>query len=242
VKSAFAAIAFLTRLPVARLAGFDASDVSRSAGWFPLVGVLLGAAYAFAGSLLRPHLPLMLVAILLVALDAIVTGALHFDGLADTADGFGGGKDREDVLRIMRDHSIGSYGGVALILLIAIKASSYSILLARSDWFRISLCVPALGRWSMLLLTGTLDYARESHSVATGMKKAALGWGTLTTAALLVLIRSPQACAAAAIVAIVTAVFGLYCRRRIGGITGDTLGANLQLSESAALLALLWAA
>ncbi len=112
MRSLLVAISFLTRLPAGRFAAFNAEDVSHSAGWFPVVGLLLGAIYALAAFLLKSHLPLVMVAVLLVILDALATGALHFDGLADTADGFGGGKNREDILRIMRDHAIGSYGGV----------------------------------------------------------------------------------------------------------------------------------
>ena len=242
MKPTLAAIAFLTRIPVGRVASFESSDVSRSAAWFPLIGLLLGAIYGGAGVLLRPYLPLGVIALLLVAIDALLTGALHLDGLADTADGFGGGKDREDVLRIMRDHHIGSYGAVAVILVIALKVTSYSILLTHSAWFRLSIVVPTLGRWSMLLLTATLPYARESQSVITGMRKSALIWGTLVTTAVLLLARSPRTWIATAAVVIVTAVFGLYCRGRISGVTGDALGANLELSESAALLAYLWAA
>ena len=123
MRSLLAAVAFLTRLPVGRIAAYDLADVARSAGWFPVVGILLGAIYTAAAALLRVHLPLDLVAILLVILDALATGCLHFDGLADTADGFGGGKDPQDVLRIMRDHSIGSYGAIAIVSVTPTEAS-----------------------------------------------------------------------------------------------------------------------
>ncbi|MGH8335335.1 MAG: adenosylcobinamide-GDP ribazoletransferase, partial [Gammaproteobacteria bacterium] len=186
MKSLLAALSFLTRLPVGRWAQFDATDVARSAGWFPLIGLLLGAICGAAAALLREHLPLAIVAVVLLALDALMTGALHFDGLADTADGFGGGKECEDVLRIMRDHSIGSYGGVALILLIALKVVAYCVLLQREHWFQAILLTAALGRWSMLLLTATLPYARKTSSIIEGMGKRSLVWGTLTPACALI--------------------------------------------------------
>ena len=100
---------------------------------------------------------------------------------------------------------------------------------------------PALGRWSILLLTATLPYARPSASVAAGMGKRPLFCGTLVIAVALVSVMSGRALIACATVAVVTACFGLYCHRRIAGITGDTLGANLQLCESAALITFLWA-
>jgi adenosylcobinamide-GDP ribazoletransferase len=241
VRALLAAIAFLTRLPVGRIAAFNAEDVSHSAGWFPVVGLLLGAIYALAAFLLKGHLPLAIVAVLLVILDALATGALHFDGLADTADGFGGGKNREDILRIMRDHAIGSYGGVAIVTLVALKVAAYAALLKQSVWIAALILTPALGRWSILLLTAALPYARTSASVVEGMGKRSLLWGTLTIAAGLAATVSIRSCLATAGVAIVTAAFGLYCRRRIGGITGDTLGANLQLCECVALLLFIWA-
>jgi cobalamin 5'-phosphate synthase/cobalamin synthase len=241
VKSLLAAIAFLTRLPVGRLVVFDAEDVARSASWFPLVGLLLGGISAGAAAVSRDHLPLGVVAVLLVPIEALVTGALHFDGLADTADGFGGGKSRDDILRIMRDHAIGSYGGTALATLIALKVMAYDALLTRDNWIAALILAPALGRWSILLLTATLPYARSTASVVEGMGKRSLLWGTLLIAAALVSARSGRAWVAAAAVVVVTAVFGFYCRRRIQGITGDTLGASVQLCESAALLTFLWA-
>ena len=230
----------MTRIPVGRFSAADEVSVGRSAGWFPLVGLLLGAFGSLAAASLKDYLPSTVVAVLLVLLDALVTGALHYDGLADTADGFGAGRNREDVLRIMRDHAIGSYGGVALVVLIALKVTAYSALLRQSHWIPALILSPALGRWSILLLTAALPYARPSASVVEGMGRRPLVWGTLVVAAALGAARSGRACAAAAAVVAVTACFGFYCRRRIGGITGDTLGASVQLCESAALLTFLW--
>ena len=243
MKRLLAATAFLTRLPVGRWAAFDAGDVARSAGWFPLIGILLGIIYSGAAVLLKGHLPSGAVAVLLVILDALATGALHYDGLADTADGFGGGKNREDILRIMRDHCIGAYGGVALVVLVALKIAAYDGLLRQSEWMAALILTPALGRWSILLLTATLPYARKTGQEAYptfGMGKRALFWGTLAMAAALIGGGSGRAWIAAAVVVAVTAGFGSFCRRRIAGITGDTLGANVQLCESAALLTFLW--
>jgi adenosylcobinamide-GDP ribazoletransferase len=240
VKSFLAAMTFLTRFPPGRTAVFDAADVAHSAGWFPLIGVLLGLIYAVAAALFKDHLPAAVVAVLLVILDAIATGALHFDGLADTADGFGGGKSREDVIRIMRDHSIGSYGGVALAALIALKVTAYAALLKQSNWIPALILAPALGRWSILLLTAALPYARPSASVIEGMGKRSLLWGTGVILAVMIIARSGRAWIAMAAVVAFTTAFGSYCKHRIVGITGDTLGANLQLCESAALLTFLW--
>jgi adenosylcobinamide-GDP ribazoletransferase len=241
VKSFLASVAFLTRIPVGRLVTFDATLVARSAGWFPLVGLLLGIIYSMAAALLKGHLPSVVIAVLLVLLDAVSTGALHFDGLADTVDGFGGGKSREDVLNIMRDHAIGSYGATAIVILVALKVTVYACLLEQSNWIGAIILTPGLSRWSMLLLTATLSYARTSTSVVTSIGKHSLIKGTAVMAAALIVSMSSRAAIAAAVVVAVTFAFGAYCRHRIAGITGDTLGANLQLCESAALLTFLWA-
>ena len=190
---------------------------------------------------LRGHLAAGIVAVLLVVLDALVTGALHYDGLADTTDGFGGGRTRDDILRIMRDHAIGSYGGVALALVIGLKATAYAALLQGSTWITAIILTPALGRWSILLLTATLPYARTSESAIGGMGKRSLVAGTLILLIALAVAASPRAWIAVGTVIAVTTAFGFFCRRRIGGITGDTLGANLQLCECATLLTFLWA-
>jgi adenosylcobinamide-GDP ribazoletransferase len=240
VKSLLAAIAFLTRIPAGRLAAFDESAVARSSGWFPFVGALLGAIYCVAAGLLKGHLPTPVIAVLIVLLDALLTGALHYDGLADTADGFGGGHTREDILRIMRDHAIGTYGAISLVIAIALKATAYNALLHQADWRQALILTPALARWSVLLLTAALPYARPSTSPAEGMGKWPLIWGTLLVIMALIAATSARAWAASAFVIAITACFGRYCRHRIAGITGDTLGANVQLCEAAALLTFIW--
>jgi adenosylcobinamide-GDP ribazoletransferase len=240
MKSLAAAVTFLTRFPIGRWVPIDAADVARSAAWFPMVGLLIGAIGGAAAWLLYGHLPSPVVAAILVAMDALITGGLHFDGLADTADGFGGGKDHEDVLRIMRDHCIGSYGGAALALLVTLKVAAYAALLGSEHWIPAMVLIPAIGRWSILLLTAALPYARLTPSIVREMGRSSLLWGTLILALALVASGVWRAGAAVGAAFAVSACFGLYCRRRIGGITGDTLGANLQLCECAALLAFLW--
>ncbi len=240
MKSPLPAISFLTRMPVPGAARFDGDDVAGSAGWFPLVGLLLGGIYCLAAWLLRNHLPVGVIAVLLILLDVLFTGALHFDGLADSADGFGGGRDIEDTLRIMRDHLIGSYGGVALVLVVVLKVTAYVAVLNQDGWISVLILVPALGRWSILLLTASLPYARPSPSAIQGMGKFSLFFATGLMMGAILVARSVRGGMAMGVVIVVSALFGFYCKRRIKGITGDTLGANLQLCESAALLTFLW--
>ncbi|HZT30862.1 MAG TPA: adenosylcobinamide-GDP ribazoletransferase [Bryobacteraceae bacterium] len=238
MKSFLAAVAFLTRVPVPL--PFGREEVGRAAGWFPLVGGLLGAVNAALAALLNGRLPSSVVAFLLVAAELLLTGALHCDGLADTADGFGGGHTREDVLRIMRDHAIGSYGGAALVLAIGLQAAAYQALLAGRSAAVALVLAPCLGRWTILPQSFFLPYARESAGVAQAIGRQSFLLGTVWAAALVLAPRSSRAGWGAAAAVAVTLLFGTYCRRRIGGVTGDTLGANVQISEIAVLLAFLW--
>jgi adenosylcobinamide-GDP ribazoletransferase len=244
IRDFLAAVAFLTRLPVALHFVFGPQEVARSARWFPLVGALLGAFSVGGLYLLYPLFPSLIVAILLTGLDALLTGAMHFDGLADTADGFGGGATRDDVLRIMRDHTIGSYGGVALVLVAALKIATIAALIDGNRAIAALMLAPVLGRWSAVLLSATQPYAR---TVADGQKVSAgaptrfiarteLIIATVTVLAIVLAMDPCRGAAALLLTGLASAGWAWKCRRRIGGITGDTLGAGIELSECLVLL------
>jgi cobalamin 5'-phosphate synthase/cobalamin synthase len=237
MKSFLASIAFCTRIPIS--ADFSADDVGKAARWFPLVGLLLGAAYVSMVFILTPRFPASVVAVLIVTAEALLTGGLHFDGLADMADGFGGGKTREDVLRIMRDHAIGSYGAAALILLVALKVTAIAGLIARHAAVRYLLLAPALGRWSLVLLSRLFPYARPSEAVSRHIGTSELVWATALMVSTGILVAKWQSIVCWAAVTGVSMLFGQICFRRIGGVTGDTLGANEQICESVVLIAAL---
>lgn len=233
------AVAFLTRLPVPGAAAFDARAVGRASALFPAAGALLGALLATASRLLSQRLPPLLTAALLLALAALLTGALHLDGLADTADGLGGGRSREDALRIMRDHAVGAYGASALALLLLVEAAALASLLPRPDAAGWIVLAFTLSRWAPVPLSRFLPYARAGGGlgaattehggtaellVATGLAAGAAAW--LGAAGL----------AAAGAAAASIAAFGALCRRRLGGVTGDTLGAAVLLVEALVLV------
>ena len=131
---------------------------------------------------------------------------------------------------------------MALVALVALKVTAYAVLLGRSEWNAPVILIPALGRWSILLLAAMLPYARPTESVVSGMGKTSLLLGSVVVVIGLIAAASLRAWIAVGVIAAVTFLFGRFCRSRIGGITGDTLGANLQLSECAALLVFLWSA
>ena len=244
IRQFVAAVSFLTRLPVASRVVFSAEDVGKSARWFPVVGGLLGVIYVLALHALSPLFPATVVAVLIVMIEALLTGALHIDGLADMADGFGGGHTREDVLRIMRDHAIGTYGAIALILLVLLKVISIAALSEQHRAEPYLVLAPMLGRWSTVMLNNLLPYARRSEqegALASGSVCGFVGRTELFVATLTALVitgalvrRVGVACWL--VVIGVSALTGRLCLRRIGGVTGDTLGANTEFCEVGVLL------
>ena len=240
MASFLTALAFLTRIPV-RNAACTPEAIGRSTVLFPMVGVVVGTVNVIILWGLRRALPSALTATLIVLTGILLTGALHFDGLADTADGFGGGRTRDDVLRIMRDHQIGTYGAIALIMTLLLQIVAIATLIERDVAGRFLVVAPAASRWAMVLLARRLPYARPD----TGLGRALTDhvrdrhvWGSTA----LVLAIATIAARWSGIVSLtmtlaVTAGVGLVCWRRIGGVTGDTLGANAVLCETMVLLA-----
>jgi cobalamin 5'-phosphate synthase/cobalamin synthase len=234
------ALAFLTRIPV-RGANQTPEAIGRSASLFPAVGALIGFAEVIVLWVCRRAMPPALTAAAIVLTGIVLTGALHLDGLADMTDGFGGGRTRDDVLRIMRDHQIGTYGAIALIMTLLLQTSAIATLIERDVAGRFLVAAPAVSRWAMVLLGRRLPYARtdaglgraltdhvrdrdvwESTALALAIATVAGGWSGLVSVALTLAV---------------TAAIAFVCWQRIGGVTGDTLGANAVLCETMVLVA-----
>lgn len=234
MRSLLASIAFCTRIPISM--AFTAEDVGRAARWFPVVGALLGLVSIGLSRLLLPVLPAILVAILILVAEVLLTGALHYDGLADTADGLGGGKTPEDRLRIMRDHVIGSYGATALILLVALKAAAISTLISRNPYSPYLVLAPVVGRWNVVFLSRHLPYARPSEAVSRHIGSAEVVWATVFCALITLGAANWRGAICWAVAAAAAVWFGHYSLRRIGGVTGDILGATEEMTASVVLL------
>ncbi|MCY1082072.1 adenosylcobinamide-GDP ribazoletransferase [Archangium lansingense] len=243
MRRLFAGIAFLSRIPVPGAATFDAADVGRATLLFPLVGMLLGGLLVLARHALYPALPPLVASFLLLALGALLTGALHLDGLADMADGFGGGRTKEDVLRIMRDHLIGAYGAVALLLVVGLKASALASLLERGQADVALVVAPTLGRWTSVCAGRFLPYARRAGGLGSAITDY-VGWTEFVGATLLAFgvvggLLGWRGGVIIGGVAVVSAIQGAWCMQRIGGITGDTMGANTEVNETLVFVVLL---
>jgi adenosylcobinamide-GDP ribazoletransferase len=241
VRPLVAAFTFLTRIPFPGAGAVDAETLARSSVWFPLVGAVVGGIGA--GALLGAHRlwPPFVAAGLSLLATVLVTGAFHEDAVADAADGLGGGRSRERALEIMRDSRIGSYGAVALFLILSARIGCLTTM-APIDGARALIGAHVLARWSSLPLIWALPYARPQGTgtpfVGTVTRPRLLG-GTLLTALLVALSLGWRAVPAGLAAAVITAIAARYFRCRLGGITGDCLGATNQIVEVVTYLTVL---
>ena len=233
-------IIFLTRIPFAHAGPANGGALAPAVWAFPLAGVMVGVigavVYALAHRLGLPPWP---AAVLTVAATLAATGALHEDGLADTADGFGGGETREQKLDIMRDARIGTYGVCALILSLLLRAGAVASLADPGAVAAALIAAHAAARAAMPVAMFFLAPARsDGLSFAAGAPSAtrvAAGTG-LAAIVLLMTLGLVLTIAAVMMLAIAAALMTALSERQIGGQTGDVLGAIEQVSEIVVLL------
>ena len=236
------AVQFLTRVPVPAWVGHSPDQLDRAVRYFPLVGVGVGLLASVVYSLLWPHLGRPAAAVLSLAATLLATGAFHEDGLADSCDGLFGGWTRDDVLRIMKDSRIGTFGAAGLFVALALKVA----LLSGPTLGPAAIVAAHAGsRFAAVSLIAVLPYVRKSEQGAKAKPVA----GAVDGPALLIaglcglvpmLILGTAALPAIVLGGIVTAGLALWFQRRLGGYTGDTLGATQQLVELTVLLAAAW--
>ena len=229
---------FLTSLPLP--GDPDAGDLGRAAGWFPVVGAVIGMllAGAYLGS--SWLVPPLLAAVIVAALWALLTGGLHLDGLADAADGLGGGWSREETLAIMRDVRTGAYGVVAVGLVLAVKVGALAGLAPALGW-RAVLLAAVLARAAPLGLVRLCPPARaegSGHAFALTVGRGGALAATLVPVGLALGLFGLPGLVPLALIALATIGFAGYLRRRLGGLTGDCLGALVEVSEALTLVAL----
>lgn len=234
MRGLLAAIGFLTRIPVPLAVFDDAQARRRSLAWYPAVGLLLGALLAALAWLLRDAPPLVAGAVLLVTWVAL-TGAMHLDGLADSADAWVGGLgDRERTLAIMKDPRCGPMGVTAVVLVLLLKFAALASL-PPSGWPAL-LLAPLLARGAMVAAFLALPYVR-ANGLGSGLmaapRSACFAGLALSAAACLAL--GWRGLAALAVAAALFAGWRHANRARLGGFTGDTCGALGELTEAAVL-------
>lgn len=243
------AITFLTRVPVRTTSSSGAIGVGQAAAFFPLIGAGIGAvqwlllwiSLWLAGNAShalgrRIVLPASVLSVLITAAGLWITRALHLDGLADMADGFGGGRTREDVLRIMRDHVIGSFGAAALVIVLVLKFTSITVLIEQGHGLGYLVVAPALSRGSIVVLGFLLPYARATEG-GLGSSLQYIGrpevlMSSIIALASLFFVGWWRGAICVLVVLLVSFSNAYICMRRIDGITGDTLGANSEICEA----------
>ena len=245
-----ATIRFLSRLPLPQLCRLDDTGalpvLPRAAAMIPLTGFLIALPAALVGALASvAGLPSLIVGLLVVTVLVTPTGALHEDGMADSADGLIGGSTPEKRLAIMKDSRIGTFAGLALVLTTLIRASAYGALFAQTSiGFAAVVAGGAVSRLMMTGLWAALPNARPDGLAAKlgqpDRQAVAIGAGlTLILAAPVAALVGPWGpLAAIALAAAITTAFARLAKAKIGGQTGDILGATQVLSEAAFLIGL----
>ena len=233
-----AALQFLTRVPI-RLR--REPDLGRTVAWFPLAGALIGAVIGAAAAGLWHLVPPLLAGGVAVAFGLLITGAFHEDGLGDVADAFGGGTTVERRLEIMKDSRHGTYGVAAMCASIVVRAIALGSMPGPWDMFVTAVAAHTMGRAAAVGLAGSVRLARHDglgadYGRSTTPMRAILGIaaGVAVTIAAVGWWAAPVALTAA-VAALAT---GLLAKRKIGGISGDVLGAAEQVAECACFVVL----
>lgn len=242
----FTALGYFTRLPIPAWVPYSAERLNHAARYFPLIGWIVGAAGAAVLWFARQWLPSSLSVILAMAATIRLTGAFHEDGWADACDGLGGGWKKMQVLEIMKDSRIGTYGTVGMVLMLLAKAAALVEIAAHGVPIAIvaMIVAHALSRFASTSLIHTLPYVREDDSSKSRPLAKKLTQLELLIAAAggllpLFLLQPIEALGACVAVAIVTFWAAHLFVRRLGGYTGDCLGAVQQIAELATYLGIL---
>lgn len=235
------ALMLMSRLPI-RLAGdIGREEQARSVAWYPVVGLVLAVLLITAVAILNLiGLPAPVAAALILGVWVALTGALHLDGVADSADAWlGGGGDRERSLRIMKDPACGPAGVVALLLLLLLKFSLLTALLEGGDWLTALLLAPILARAGCTALFLTLPYVRENGLGAAGgdMPPHRLGWWMIGLSAVVALLTGLSGLVALSFAVLGFLALRAYLEHWLGGFTGDTAGLTTEKLEAVVLFA-----
>jgi len=223
------ALSFLTIIPFGKT--IKQEDLPKSIIFFPLVGLMIGGLLVLVRYLVSPFFSPSLTCLLVVGTWAALTGFLHLDGFCDTVDGLSGGRNKEDILRIMEEPNIGAKGAVALVFLLLLKVFSIQGLSA----FGL-LIAPMMGRWAMVVASAMTSYPKPS-----GLGKPFVGYTKkkglfVSTLPVFVVLLRLNLFWHIVLTLLFVFVAVSYLKKRIGGITGDNLGAICEIAETLTLL------
>ncbi len=234
MKRFFAALQFLTILPLPGGMNPGERILGGSLPYFPLVGLLIGAAIAGMDWGLERIFPLGVASVVTVILMIAVSGGLHIDGLADTADGFFSARPREGILAIMKDSRTGPMGVAAIVCVVALKIAVIASVAGPWRWWVLVL-TPLAGRCSLIVQLALLPYARPEGGLAgifhRNRSRGHVLWALAVLVAVGFLAGDLPGLIAGAAAFAAALLLTAYIYRRIGGLTGDTLGAACELTE-----------
>ena len=231
----FGALRFFTRLPVPAWVGHSSEALASSTRYFPAVGLVVGGIAALVFFVTSYVWPLTLAVLASMAATLYITGVFHEDGWSDTIDGFGGGWEKERVLAIMKDSRIGSYGAAALIIMLLAKFCAL-IELKPSLIPAAMIAGHALSRLCATAVMTSLDYVRDegkAKPMSAKISRAALAFAVSTAVLPLLFLPPSRVLLGLVLAGLATLWLARLFTRRIGGYTGDCLGAVQQFSEVA---------
>ncbi len=241
-------IQFMTRYPVAGKIEFTAQHFIKGMKWMPLVGLLVGIPASLVVFFAEPLLGKPLASIFAIIMLIVVTGGLHLDGIGDTADGLFSYRSPQEMLRIMRDSTLGTNGVVTIILIILLQYLTVSAMPAKMAALAL-LAAPMMGRMAITWHAAVAPYARKEPGLGefvnqTGIRQAAgATFFSMVILAALLAVWSPPwwnlillFFLLHLVVIVMAILFARYLIRIIGGITGDTIGATIELCETVVLL------
>lgn len=246
IRNFINAVQFLTIIPLSRRHRIEEGDLAKAMVYFPLVGFLIGVILVYADKLFAVIiLPQTIANLLLVVLSVLITRALHIDGLADTLDGLMGGDTQDARLAIMKDSRLGTAGALGIVFILLLKYLCLNTLF-ESDKVAALLVAPALARWSQTLMVFQANYGREDglgrafigHLRASGMIAATV---VATALSAFVIVREELRTVVLVAVLFCTVLLFTflgkrYLVRKLGGVTGDAIGAVSELNEGLALM------
>jgi adenosylcobinamide-GDP ribazoletransferase len=236
------ALSFLTIFPVANDLTPEPERLARSMGFFPAAGLLLGLGLVVLNWLLDGLIPRMVLDCLLILFLITATGALHLDGIADLIDGLAGGKNHAEILHIMKDSRVGAIGVVGLVMVLLLKyLSLYNVSLEMKSAALI--IAPAAGRWVQVILASYCKYLRPEGGTGAvfvelvGEREVMIATGTVIAAALVLF--GFDGIFLVFLLGLVAMLLMRYFQSRLGGVTGDVLGAATEIVEVMSLLFIL---
>ena len=253
MKTLILMIQFMTRYPIPVAVEFTAARFVAGMKWMPLVGLLIALPAAGAMVLVSRFFGQEVGAIAAVLVLIAITGGLHLDGIADTADGLFSCRSPERMLEIMRDSTLGTHGVTAVVLTVLIKYILLKNLPAATVGLAV-VCMPVIGRMALTWHSAVSRYARSGPGIGDYVNQTGLGQAAAATLVSMTIVAAlfycwgytPNTVALGTMllhlpVILLAVLFAFHLRKRIGGITGDTIGATVELAEIVSLFLFLLA-